>query len=455
MKRRTFFSAAIASASGLTGALPVSTEPIVPKTQLASSSFHILPDTIAGMSLEKLRDDYHDRLFNQYVPFWDKGGYDSKNGGFMCELHDDGSVYNDEKYIWYQGRAVWVYAYLYNNFGKNPHYLEIARKTRDFMVKYMHAGKGIWYESVERNGKIIQSTGQGSGKDIYGAMFAAAGLAELYKATGNEEDLELAKTSIWTSMKRYEDPSYTGIRIGGIDKTGLRSQGHSFMTVWPLTQLLSFHDDPKLEELQEEHVDHIVNDFWNPDYGIANENLFHDYSRIPGHDTSMASGHSLETLWMIMYEALRIKDRTLFDTCKKRIYRLIEMCWDYVYEGWGTDVFHVFSSPEHCQGPLFEVKTMWAHTEILIACMTILEYTGEIWAKEWYERTRAYALRTMANTGHGVWLQAVDRYGSNLKREGISEYRKGNFHQPRYMMMNMLTLNRMIKNNGKFTPFPG
>ncbi|GAF88521.1 unnamed protein product, partial [marine sediment metagenome] len=62
MKRRTFFSAAIASASGLTGALPVSTEPTVPKTQLASSSFHIMPDTIAGMSLEKLRDDYHDRL---------------------------------------------------------------------------------------------------------------------------------------------------------------------------------------------------------------------------------------------------------------------------------------------------------------------------------------------------------------------------------------------------------
>ncbi len=451
MKRRNFFSAAIAPC--LAGTLPALTEPAVPKTPYTSSSFRALPDTIAGMSLKDLRDDYHDRLFNRYIPFWDKGGYDRENGGFMCELYDDGTVQNAEKYIWYQGRAVWVYAYLYNNFGKDPHYLEIAGKTRDFMVKFMHAGNGIWYESVDRNGKKIKSTGQGTGEDIYGAMFAAAGLAELFKATGNEEDLKLAKTSILASMKRYESPQYTGIRIGGIDQTGLRTQGHSFMTVWPLTQLLSFHDDPKLEELQEEHVDHIINDFWNPDYGIVNEHLFHDYSRIPGHETSMASGHSLETLWIILYEALRRKDRVLFDTCKKRIRRLVEMCWDYVYEGWGTNSFQVFSTSGNCQGPFFEVKNMWAHTEILIACMTVLEYTGEVWAKEWYERARDYAIRRFANTGHGVWRQAVDRYGNNLKREGISEYRKGNFHQPRFMMMNLLSLDRMIKNRGKFTPF--
>jgi mannose/cellobiose epimerase-like protein (N-acyl-D-glucosamine 2-epimerase family) len=87
---------------------------------------------------------------------------------------------------------------------------------------------------------------------------------------------------------------------------------------------------------------------------------------------------------------------------------------------------------------------MWAHCEILIACMMILEHTGEVWAKEWYERTRAYVLRTMANTGHGVWRQAVDRKGRNIDRVGVSTKRKGNFHQPRMLMMNLLSLDRMI-----------
>ncbi|MFC2087646.1 AGE family epimerase/isomerase, partial [Bacteroidota bacterium] len=70
---------------------------------------------------------------------------------------------------------------------------------------------------------------------------------------------------------------------------------------------------------------------------------------------------------------------------------------------------------------------MWAHTEILIACMLILEYTGEIWAKEWYERAFRYIMDTMT-TDYGVWRQAVNRFGENKKRKEVSIYRKGNFH---------------------------
>lgn len=80
----------------------------------------ILPEKIVDMTLPQLRHDYHERLFQGYLPFWEKGGFDRENGGVMCELNDDGSVAVDMKYIWYQGRAVWVYSYLYNNFGRDP-----------------------------------------------------------------------------------------------------------------------------------------------------------------------------------------------------------------------------------------------------------------------------------------------------------------------------------------------
>jgi hypothetical protein len=60
----------------------------------------------------------------------------------------------------------------------------------------------------------------------------------------------------------------------------------------------------------------------------------------------------------------------------------------------------------------------------------------------------------MANTGHGVWRQAVDRQGNDLERVGVSAKRKGNFHQPRMLMMSVLSLQRMIENAGRLTPFP-
>lgn len=412
--------------------------------------FQTIPEIIAGMTLTELRDDYKKRIFEQYLPFWEKGGVDKKFGGFMCELNEDGSVENDEKYIWYQGRGIWVYSFLYNNFGKDQKFLGLANQSRDFLIKNMYLGDGKWRLSVNRQGQSVESTvGQGSNKDIYGALFSAAGLIELYKATKNEEDLEIAKKSIWKSVQAYESPDYEGVTVDGLDMKGLRTQGHSFVIIWTLTNLLSFHKDQQLEELQSEHVRHIMEHFWNSGYGIVNENLFHDYSRIPGYESFMFPGHSLETLWIVLYEALRIKDKPLFEILKKRIRRLIEMNWDYVFEGMGTEGYYVFSSQGKCQGPTFDLKVMWAQTELLISTLTILELTGETWAKEWYERGRKYCLKTMADTDHGVWRQAVDRFGADKKRPGISIYRKDNFHQIRYQMMNLLSIERMLKNNLK------
>ena len=222
-----------------------------------------------------------------------------------------------------------------------------------------------------------------------------------------------------------------------------------------LSQLLSVDEDPRLAQLQQQHVNVIVNRFWNPDYGIVNECLRHDYSRIPGAESHMFAGHSLETLWMVAHEALRIKDRAMFDTAATRIHRLLEMCWDYVFEGWGDGNYFVFNTAKHHQGSDYNVKTMWAQCEVLIACLTVLEYTGQPWAKQWYDRTRKFVLKTMPVAAHGVWRQAVDRCGKDVKRVGISTKRKDNFHQARMLMLNLLSLDRMIENQRRLTPFPG
>ena len=119
MRRRDF----IGSALGTVGAAVAGTSSGVTPAGAAESAFRpyavkTLPNTLGGQGLEQLRDEYRDRLFHRYLPFWHRGGLDEKSGGIICELNDDGTVASDETFIWYQGRAIWVYAYLYNNFGK-------------------------------------------------------------------------------------------------------------------------------------------------------------------------------------------------------------------------------------------------------------------------------------------------------------------------------------------------
>ncbi len=136
-------------------------------------------------------------------------------------------------------------------------------------------------------------------------------------------------------------------------------------------------------------------------------------------------------------------------TVKNRIRRLIEMDWDYVFEGMGTEEYNVFSLNGKCKGSTYDLKVMWAHTELLIATMTILEYTGEVWAKEWYERGRNTVMKTFTDKNAECGARRSTGHGKNKQRPGISIYRKDNFHQIRYLMMNLQSIERMIKNGGK------
>jgi len=462
MKRRAFISSTISA--GMAGALSVSCGNKQPQeVSSAREESHgkeaLLPDTLAGMTLEELREDYRQRLFDRYLPFWDKGAYDDEIGGVMCSLNDDGSIADGEKFIWFQGRGLWVYASLYNNFGKEQRYLERAQKMREFLVKYMYAGNGTWYERLNRDGSVKE----GVSKSLYGWFFIANGLQELYKATGNEEDLNLVNETIEALLKAYNNPDFGGVsNLGGYPKdmsfTGCRAQGIHMCFLRLLTQLLSHVKNPGLEKLQEEQVNLIMTKFYNPEYGITNEYLRHDYSRIPGYEDYMLVGHSIEVQWMVMFEAIRTKNRKLFDESKNLIHRYLEIGWDYIFDGLGATHFYVFDGPDRTREKLYGVKEGWAHHEILIALMHVVEFTGEQWAKDWYDKAHEYIVEKF-DTECGVWKQSLNRFGGEVDhslkiRSRWHPKRKDNFHQPRMMMLNLLSLDRMIKNKGKPTPFP-
>jgi mannose/cellobiose epimerase-like protein (N-acyl-D-glucosamine 2-epimerase family) len=303
------------------------------------------------MTLEELREEYRRRLFDQYLPFWDRGGYDEERGGFICNLNDDGSAVDDEKALWFQARAVFIYSLLYNELGQNPRHLEIAQKTRDFIVRYMNAGGGNWYQRTRSDGTVTGGIhDDATGEWFYGMMYVVEGLAELYRATGNTKDMDIVRETLQAALKAYDDPEYTGAwNYGGypdnLSLIGFRVQSHSMAFIGILTRLLSHIDDNALEQLQKEHVDLVMNIFYNPELGITNENLHHDFSRIEGHEDYMQPGHSVETLWLVMFEAIRTKKAPLFEEAASRFRRYLELGWDFAFEGFGDMHYWVYDSP--------------------------------------------------------------------------------------------------------------
>ena len=416
-------------------------------------------DRLAGQPIKQLLEQYHHYLFDDFLPFMDKYVVDHQYGGFMCNTNRDGTNITQNKTAWYEGRGIWVYSFLYNNLKKDPAYLEIAGKSVDFILKNSPSGDHLWTGSFSREGKPIGDPPN----NIYGDLFVANGLSEYSKASGEEKYWDKAKEILLKCLRIYNKPDYGYIVNYGpggtynlknasanqtittpeiIHPKGPRVLGHWMVIIRLVTQMLEQRSDPELEKIADKCVDAIMNDHFNPEYNLINEALNHDLSRVEGPLSQFVyTGHAIETLWMLLYEAERRKDEALFNLVAERFKRHVEVAWDDVYGG-------VFRALDNVNENVWKTdKVLWAQEEVLIGSLYMIEHTGDQWAKDMFAKMYDYVIDKypLKQYGYPLWILGADR-----KVTFEEQYsRVGNFHHPRHLMLNILGLERMINSYSK------
>ncbi len=441
MKRRQFLGTALA-------AVPLATCGSAEGPAQPKASAGPLDVRLAGVTLSELRTRYRQELFEEFLPFWDRYGIDHERGGFMCGLDHDGTRANDDKFHWFQGRGIWLYSYLYNHFGQDPQHLEVARKTKDFLLRYFPQPDGWWAAVVAGDGQVLQPY---SG-DQYGMYFGVEGLLEYAAATGNEKLREQAR-ELW--MKLYSDMNRRDFRADGTGAPGQRPQGLWMVNLQLSTQYLRRWDDPEIARISDHSVDMIINQHWNPDIGLNTEVLEYDGSRPAGRENYSGLGHGVEILWMIMDEARRRKDDALFALAAERMRRHFEVGWDHVYGGlceavnvdqgcyeWPVERPVGMTVEFRMKGEYNYMKSMWTMDEALIAMLMVFEETGAQWAADYFGLVQQTIDRKYSLKPHGypLWLVFADR---RLTFQPHT-MRKENYHHPRQCLLNLRALDRMI-----------
>lgn len=399
--------------------------------------------SIAGMSLEQLRDRYKAELFQDFLPNMDKYAIDHEYGGVMCNLDvRSGKLTNTEKTAWFVGRGLWVYSFLYNNLERNPHYLEIARKSKDLLLKIMPTDDSFWAQKFTREGKPL--TGPG---DIYGSLFPAEGLFEYAKASGEKEYRKLAKKIIFDCLARYDEPDYmfsygtTGYYQGAPDIMGPRINGHWMIFLSLSTQMLTLEPDPDLEMLAKRCVNAIMEHHLNPKFGLINEVLNHDFS-IPdnGYAEFSIVGHGLETTAFVMFEAARLKDEKLFNLSRTAFKKHVNVAGDAVYGGNFDDLLDV-DKYTWSTG-----KALWCQQEVLKAALFLIENTNDDdgWAQRTFAGTDRFIHEKYFTPGNKFWYPGGDRRMMNPQLDLLEHY-----HHSRHLMLGLLSLERMIKRGGR------
>jgi len=428
MKRRAFLAASACSGAALT-ALGGCTEQSTGKQMTDSTR------SLAGYSLEELRELYRYDLFDDYMPFIYEHVVDHEYGGFMCNTDRDGRNITGNKRTWFEGRGIWVCSHLYNTLDPDPKHVAIARKSVEFMMKLKPAAGVLWPADISREGTPLG----GPDPIFYGDMFMANGLQEFSQASGEDKWCDLAKQIILQCLDIYDNrPDYGNLpaKDGVPEVVRPRLIGHWFVLLRATTQYLEKHEDPEMVAVNDRCIDAIMNYHYNPDYGLFDEHLNHDLSRIDNDYGQVVTGHGLETMWMVMFEAIRRGDKTLFNTAAERFKRSIEVFWDDVYGG-------MLAGLEHVDKNIWETsKSLWLQEEILIGTLSAYEHTGAQWAKDWFEKQYTYVRETypLKSHGHALWQLYGDRKVTYLERAT----RVGNFHHPRHLMINLQALDRMI-----------
>ena len=391
------------------------------------------------LSLQKLQDRYHSDLFDDFIPHMDQFVIDHQNGGFMCSVDiSNGKQVNSNKTAWFEGRGMWTYSFLYNHFGKNPKYLEVARKSKDFILKLQPKDNSFWTSSFDREGNPL--TGPG---DIYSSLFVAEGLAEFAKASGDKHYFTLAKKIILSCLNRYDSPDYdyyvAYLNPEAPKIPAPRVLGHWMVFLRAATQILEDGPDVAMQKVADRCLDACLNHHLNPEYKLFNEVLNHDMSRPDNSYKDFSyTGHGIETCWMLLFEAARRKDKDLFARIAEIFKRHVSVAHDQVYGGY-------FRALDHVGNNTWKVdKVLWLQEEVLIGSLFIAEHTGDSWAQECFKETLDYVQHKFDVSGNLFWSSSGDRQ--------LKEYAKNraeHYHHPRHLMLNLLALNRMLKRNGQ------
>jgi len=431
-----------------------------PSTQRASSTV----SQIAGMSLMKLRDQYHFDLFDDFLPFMDKYVIDHRHGGFMCNTDRDGTRLSEKKEAWFEGRGIWVYSFLFHHFGRNPQYLEVARKSVEFLLKSKPSKEDdLWPTILSREGKPLAAPP----KTILGDLFIAEGFAAYSKATDDPAYWDQAKEILLNCLRTYDQPDYDPDVVAGyndlmarygsvlptdlnpkiiamykgpkvIPFPGARAQAVSMLLIRILPQMLEIQPDPDLEAILRHCIDGVINRYFNPEFGLNNELLNHDYSR-PTNELAqfVYAGHAIETLTELLMESVRTHDEALFNTAAQRFQRHMEVAWDDVYRG----LLRSLNNVEKYDWSLD--KVLWEQEEALNGLLVIIERTGDSWAQEAFGKLYTYVHEKylLRQYGFALWITAADRKVTFERHAARVE----NYHHPRFLMINLLLLDRMIR----------
>jgi len=370
-----------------------------------------------------LAAQYKKELFDSVIPFWLTHSQDNENGGYLTCLDRQGNVYDTDKFIWLQGRQVWMFSMLYNKVEKRQEWLDCAIQGAEFLKKYGHDGNFNWYFSLTREGKPLVEP-----YNIFSYTFAAMAFGQLSLATGNQEYANIARRTFDIIISRRDNPK---------GKWNKAHPGTRPLKEFSLPMILSnltleiehLIDREIVEQIMDECIHEVMDVFLRSELGgIVVENVNQDGSLSDSFEGRLVNpGHAIEAMWFIMDLGDRLHRPELIEKAVETTLKMVEYGWDKKYGG----IFYFMDRKGYPLQQLeWDQKLWWVHIETLVALLKGYQLTGSQQCLEWFEKVHTYTWDHFKDPDYPEWWGYLNRRGEVLLDLKGGKW-KGCFHVPR------------------------
>lgn len=386
-----------------------------------------------GKKFDTLAKQYKTELFENVIPFWEKNSIDKECGGFFTCLDRYGNVFDTDKFIWLQGRQVWLFSAIYNNVEKNNKWLDIAEHGARFLEKYGHDGNGNWYFSLNREGKPLVAP-----YNIFSDCFATMAFGQLAKAIGNEHYSDIAVSTFRNILARAGNPKglYNKVMPG---TRPLKSFSLPMILCNLSLEIEHLLEKDFVNETIERCIHEVMEVFYDAQSGLIRENVSPDGSFSDSFEGRLLNpGHGIEAMWFIMDLAVRNNNRALLEKAVRITLDILNYSWDSEFGG----IFYfmdIMGKP--VQQLEWDQKLWWVHIETLISLIKGYYHTGNAECLKWFEKVHDYTWSHFPDPQYGEWFGYLNRRGEVLLPLKGGKW-KGCFHVPRGLYQVWRTLER-------------
>lgn len=388
------------------------------------------------MDFSRLKTQYRDELLGNVIPFWEKHSPDREYGGYLTCLDRQGNVFDTDKFVWLQGRQVWMFSTLYNKVEKKPQWLEMAKLGADFLEKNAHDGQLNWYFSLTREGKPLVAP-----YNIFSDCFATMAFGQLYQATGNERHAHIAKTTFENILNRAENPK------GKFSKAMPGTRPLKGFSLPMILCNLALEIEPLLpaalvDSTIEKVLHEVMEVFYHKESGLILENVQPNGEFSDSFEGRLLNpGHAIEAMWFVMDLSVRLNRPELTKKAVEIVLHTLEYGWDKKHGG----IFYFLDFKGHPPQQLeWDQKLWWVHIETLISLIKGYALTGDARCLHWFEKLHDYTWARFPDPMHGEWYGYLNRQGEVLLPLKGGKW-KGCFHVPRGLFQIWKTLENLEK----------